>query len=343
MRKILLIEDNPGVRENTAEILALANYEVFTAENGKLGVELALRELPDLIICDVMMPVLDGFGVLHLVHQNPALRHTSFIFLTAKAERTDWRKGMELGADDYITKPFDDTELLNAVERRLKKMDLIRDEFAQRTREAVQAVSDKETMRLFSENRNVNSYKKKQIIYSEGNRPSRLFYIKKGKVKTYKTNEDGKALVIDLHQEGEFLGYVALLEGTPYRETAEAIENVELSVIPKEDFDELINSNREAARTFFVLLAHNISEKEDHLMELAYNSLRMKVAKALITLNKKYNATITMSRENMASMAGTATESLVRTLSDFKNERLIDIKEGQVIILNEKKLLDMLH
>ena len=107
MKKILLIEDNKDVRENTAEILRLAPYEVVTAKNGKEGVELAQSEKPDLIICDIMMPVLDGHGVLHLLSKNEETSGIPFIFLTAKAERSDFRKGMEMGADDYLTKPFE--------------------------------------------------------------------------------------------------------------------------------------------------------------------------------------------------------------------------------------------
>src|SRR5205085_8673912 len=93
---------------------------------GKTGVEKGIHRMPDLIICDIMMPVLDGFGVLHAVHKNEAIKNTPFIFLTAKTERADFRKGMELGADDYITKPFSGIELLNAVEGRLKKIDLLK-------------------------------------------------------------------------------------------------------------------------------------------------------------------------------------------------------------------------
>ena len=129
MKKILLIEDNKDVRENTAEILALAQYKVITAENGKLGVELAQKEKPDLIICDIMMPVLDGHGALHLLSKNTETASIPFIFLTAKAERNDFRKGMEMGADDYLTKPFDDVELLNAIESRLKKNEILKKEF----------------------------------------------------------------------------------------------------------------------------------------------------------------------------------------------------------------------
>ena len=125
MKTILLIEDNKDIRENTAEILELSNYEVLTAENGKIGVELALKQPPDLIICDIMMPVMDGYGVLHSLGKNKETAAIPFIFLTAKTERTDMRKGMEMGADDYITKPFEEIELLNAVEARLKKSDAL--------------------------------------------------------------------------------------------------------------------------------------------------------------------------------------------------------------------------
>jgi CheY-like chemotaxis protein len=121
MKKILLIEDNDDIRENTAEILALAQYDVITAINGKECLELALKEKPDLIVCDIMMPILDGYGVLHLLSKNEETSSIPFIFLTAKADQIDFRKGMEMGVDDYVTKPFDDIQLLNAIEVRLKK------------------------------------------------------------------------------------------------------------------------------------------------------------------------------------------------------------------------------
>ena len=121
MMKILIIEDNPDILENTSEILELSNYQVYTAPNGKEGVAKALANKPDLIVCDIMMPELDGYGVLHMLQKNPDLQDTPFIFLTAKTEKDEIRKGMSLGADDYITKPFDPTDLLNAIEGRIKK------------------------------------------------------------------------------------------------------------------------------------------------------------------------------------------------------------------------------
>ena len=117
MKRVLVIEDNDDIREGTVEILELAGYDAIAANNGKLGVELALSSSPDIILCDIMMPELDGYGVLYLLSKNPKLASIPFIFMTAKAERADMRKGMEMGADDYLTKPFDDLELFNTSKR----------------------------------------------------------------------------------------------------------------------------------------------------------------------------------------------------------------------------------
>lgn len=352
MSKILLIEDNHDVRENTAEILELANYTVVTAENGKVGVEKAIQEKPDLIICDIMMPVLDGYGVLHMINKHEDLKNIPFIFLTAKAERGDFRKGMEMGADDYITKPFTDIELLNSIESRLRKVELIRKNYTtdiQGMHEFMQDLGKGDALKNLSEGRNINHYRKKQIIYTEGNHPGRMFYVVSGKVKTFKSNDDGKELTVGLYSEGEFFGYIALLENSVYRESAEAMEEAEIALIPRDDFEQLINNNSEVSRKFIKMLAHNVVEREEQLLNLAYNSLRKRVADALITLQRKYQRgneehfSIHISREDLANIAGTATESLIRTLSDFRGEKLIDIKDGNIILLNEKKLHSMLN
>ncbi|MEP7111308.1 MAG: response regulator [Ferruginibacter sp.] len=352
MKHLLLIEDNIDIRENTAEILELANYRVTTAENGKRGVEKALLEKPDLIVCDVMMPVLDGYGVLHLLNIKPELKGIPFIFLTARAERSDFRKGMEMGADDYITKPFTDIELLTAIARRLAKVELLKKNYEASMdgmQQMLNEFSGKNVLNDFVKERNVNHYKRKQVIYSEGNHPARLFYIEKGKVKIFKTHSDGKELTVGLFNEGDFLGYTALLEESVYKETAVAIEDTDIAIIPKEEFDTLINNNREVTQKFIQLLAKNVCEKEDQLLALAYNSLRKRVADALLALHQKYKKiqqeqfSIHISREDLANIAGTATESLIRTLSDFKTEKLVEIKDGSIIILDEGRLQRMLN
>lgn len=344
MKKILLIEDNLDILNNTAEILELSNYRVFLAANGKTGIEQAIKNKPDLIICDIMMPVLDGYGVLHAVHKNDAIKNTPFIFLTAKTDRQDFRKGMELGADDYITKPFTGTELLNAVDSRLKKNELLRNDLISETKALHQGEHSTIDLKSFTEGRNINSYKKKQLVYSEGNHPNCLYYIVKGKVKVSKTNDEGKEFVTELLSSGDFVGYIALLEGTVYQDTAKALAETDLAIIPREEFEELIGNNLEVTHEFIRLLANNVMEKENQLLGIAYNSLRKKVAEALLLIQKKYQQKkdekfiIDINRDSLANIAGTAKESLIRTLSDFKNEKLIDIEDGNIVIVNQKKL-----
>jgi CheY-like chemotaxis protein len=121
MITILLIEDNREIRENTCEILELSNYNVTTAENGLIGLELAKKIIPDIIISDIMMPELNGYEVLEGVRTTPSTEHIPFIFFTAKSESMDMEKGLRLGANDYLIKPFDDEELLNTIEKFIKR------------------------------------------------------------------------------------------------------------------------------------------------------------------------------------------------------------------------------
>ncbi len=346
MKKILLIEDNESVRNNTAEILELSNYKVEVAENGKTGIAKAIAFKPDLIICDIMMPELDGYGVLHALHKNESVKHTPFIFLTAKTEHSDFRKGMELGADDYIVKPFTGTELLNAVDGRIKKHDLMKEDMTATEEHGFETagIAEKNALRFFTQGRNTNRYKRKQVIYSEGNHPNALYYVLKGKIKAIKTNDDGKGLATDLFGTGDFLGYTALLHGGTYNDTAVAMEDTELAVIPKEDFEEMMYKSHELTGIFIKLLTASIIAKERKLLGIAYSSLRKKVANALLLLQKKYQQKqdekfmIDINRESLATIAGTATESLIRTLTDFKEERLIDMKGNAITLLNTKKL-----
>lgn len=350
MKKILLIEDNADMRENTAEILDLANYKVISAPNGRVGVEKASKENPDLIICDIMMPELDGYGVLYLLSKNPSTASIPFIFLTAKAEKADLRKGMSMGADDYLTKPFEEMELLNAVEARLRKSDVFRKEFTKNIEglsEFLAQARGLEELSRLSADRKVHHFKKKEMIYMEGDEPNGIIFVVKGRIKTYKTNEDGKEFITGIHKEGDFLGYIDLIENTEYRESAEAMDEAEVTIIPRQDFFSLLYSNRDVAAKFIKLLSNNLQETEDRLLNLAYNSVRKRVADALITLQQRYhtakdqNSGFSVSREDLASMVGTATESVIRTLSDFKEEKLIDIKEKNIFILNPDRLSRM--
>jgi len=350
-KSILVIDDNTALRENTAEILELAGYKTYVAANGKKGVDVALTEKPSLIVCDIMMPELDGYGVLHLLRKHPDTQNIPFIFLTAKTERGDLRKGMEMGADDYVTKPFDDIELLNAIEVRLKKWDVLQQQYAaspQGLTQFVKDVKDTGLLQNLPEQYDAESFFKKQTVYSEGKRPRFLYYLVAGKAKSFKLHEDGKEYITDLYNSGDFIGYTALIEDMPYDETVVILEDAELVQIPRDAFLQLIHTDIGIAAAFIRIITKNVKEKEDRLLDLAYSSLRKRVAKALIAIHEKYygdspNSVIEFSRDDIAQYIGTATESLIRTLSDFKSEKLIDIKGGKISIINLEKLKHLLY
>ncbi len=146
MTTILAIEDETKICENIQEILELEGFNVLTAENGSIGVQLAQKYLPDLIICDVIMPKLDGYEVLVTLRQDSNTIKIPFIFLSAKATKDDFRKGMSLGADDYLTKPFTPGELRLAIFTRLEKQTMMMTRYAQeleRARSSSQSVSSR--------------------------------------------------------------------------------------------------------------------------------------------------------------------------------------------------------
>ncbi|HZY79209.1 MAG TPA: response regulator [Cyclobacteriaceae bacterium] len=345
MKKILVIEDNEDIRENTAEILSLANYSVVTAENGKVGVDLASREKPDLIICDIMMPELDGFGVLHILSKKPETAAIPFIFVTAKTERSDIRKGMELGADDYLTKPFDDTELLNAIEARFKKNEI-------RTKNYEPGASGldlfiKDAQRILNlkdlcKDKKVKSLKKKAEIYSEGDTPQYLFFVQSGEVKSSKAHPEGKELITNLYKKNDFFGFEPILENSEYQESAIALQDSEVVVIPRQDFLTLIFSQPDVSAGFISLLCQKVAQKEEQLINLAYSSVRQRTAEALLKTralkDEKDKDKLQISREDLARMVGTASESVIRVLSEFKDEGIISVDGGKIDIKQPSKL-----
>ncbi len=347
MIKILLIEDNADVRENTQEILELANYQVETAENGKIGVEKAKALIPDLIICDIMMPELDGYGVLYMLSKNPITASIPFIFLTAKTEKADIRKGMNMGADDYLTKPFEEMELLDTIESRLKRSEILKKDFDQSAEgitEFIEEVKGIKELEKLSEDRKNRNYKKKSIVFYEGDYPNSIFFVNSGKVKTFKMNEDGKEFITGLFKKGDFIGYIPILENSNHPDTCMVMEDSEILVIPRMDFLDLVHSNRDVANKFIKLLSSNVMDKEEQLLNLAYNTVRKRVATALVSLFNTYKEedkeefSMPISRDDLASMVGTTTESVIRTLSEFKDESLIFIKGRNITILQPEKL-----
>jgi CRP-like cAMP-binding protein/CheY-like chemotaxis protein len=347
MKTILIIEDNNDIRESTVEILELAGYKVIEADNGRTGVDLALLHKPELILCDIMMPELDGYGVLYMLNKNAETASIPFIFLTAKAERIDFRKGMEMGADDYLTKPFDDIELLNAIESRLEKKRK-QDEFYSKSLQSIEKLSAGNgqgiaELKSIIAGRKIRQIKKKQVLYYEGDHPQGLYLVIEGTVRSFKLAEDGRELMMGLHKTDDYLGVNAVLLDEAFTETAEAVEDAAVCLLPKDAIINLVNRFPDISLQFIKILANNIKEKEEQLLELAYNSVRKRLAQVLIRLSKQLPdpTQFRISRDELASMAGMATETVSRTLSDFKDEMLIEKKGSHIQILDLNRLMKM--
>jgi CRP-like cAMP-binding protein len=290
------------------------------------------------------MPDLDGYSVIHILNNDEKTAGTPFIFLTAKADKKDFRTGMNLGADDYITKPFDGLDLLKVVEMRLKKGAAKKtDSSGSNTPEEQSLLQNLKEVQDFQDlaaNRQVKTFKKKDLIYMEGQNPNHLFRIEKGQVKTFKVNYFGKELITGIYRTGDFIGYIPLLENKAYNENAEALEEVQVSVIPKADFLDLIESNKEVAKKFINMMSSGMEDLENRLLEIAYQTVRQRVASALLKLHAKSDSDtqLIISRRDLSNIVGTTTESLNRTLMDFKEEGLIDICPNGLNILNKPKL-----
>jgi CRP-like cAMP-binding protein/DNA-binding NarL/FixJ family response regulator len=347
-KTILIIEDNIDMRTNVAEILTLANYKVITAENGKIGIEVARNTKPDLILCDVMMPELDGYGVIRALENIPEMIGIPFIFITAKTEKSDFRTGMDLGADDYITKPFSGNDLLHIISSRLKKNLSIKEKFSSAALDFENFMNDSKAfynISNLSESNSIKRVKDKGQIYNEGDLSKYLYFIVSGKIKIIRTNEFGKQYITELYKEGDYFGYLAFFGDGIHRDSAIAIEETEIKRVPKEDFFKLLLSNNDVSINFIKLLTNNYSGAEEKLLKLAYNSARKRVAEALLYVSAKYqdsnsesDTSFILLRENISSLSGISPESVSRNLTDFKEEGLIESHKGKIKILNVKKL-----
>ena len=344
MTTILIIEDNDNIRENIVEILELSGYEALAANNGKIGVEIALKIFPDIILCDIMMPELDGYGVLHILQKHPKTQNIPVIFLTAKAERADIRKGMELGVDDYLTKPFDDTELLRAIEARLKKREQ-QQLFYGQTAENLNTIISKEDglikLKEIMLERSTRQYKKNQYIHYEGDHVIGIYYIISGKVKTVKLTEEGRELITGIYKENDYLDISILFSTDTYNDTTIALEDTVLSFLPTEQLDKLLFLYPDVGAKFIKILANDMREKELRLLQIAYMSVRKRIAQGIVHLVLQHSAdgsSIKFSRDDLAAFSGTSPETVSRTLSDFKEEGLLEKNASTILVLNLEKL-----
>lgn len=346
--KILLIEDNTDMRENIAEILMLSGYQTIEAENGKVGVIKAIAELPDLIICDVMMPIMDGFEALYILEKNDKTKHIPFIFLTAKSENQDVRAGMNLGADDFLTKPFEEIDLLKAVETRLTKHEN-KQQHIDTNSSSILSVDDVNALLCSEGVGEIKNYKRKDVVFYEKDDANALYWVKEGSVRLFKEHPLGKDFTTSIINEKTVLGLTAVYANTKFSQSAVCMDNTVCVKIPKNKFLELVKNDSCLQNYFFTNLAESHIKKETSLVDLAYNSVKKRVADSLLLLDEKFNLksldsfSIYIPRDELATMVGTSPESVIRVLSNFKSDKIIEIHGSEISILDKNKLREVYH
>lgn len=348
MKTILLIEDDIVLRENTAELLELSNYKVLAAPNGHIGVVVAKQSLPDIIICDIMMPELDGYGVLEALSKDQETKNIPFIYLSAKTEQQDVRKGMNLGADDYLTKPYHETDLISAIESRLAKASILSDigqsnKIPETQEDELKTLNDLKN--FLDDNGETIHFSEGENIYKEGAHSNAVYLISKGIVKCHKLDEKGKELITALYKEDDLFGYTSFIQNKPYQESATAIKDTTLVSISKVVLKEVLINNHQVTLELIQLLTDNLFNVKEQLLQMAYGSVNQKTAQTIIKFAEKLNRNpadaIRISRSDLASVAGIATETLIRTMTHFRKQGLIEIEGRNIRILDLERLKEI--
>jgi len=344
MNCIVVIEDQFEVRDNLAEILELSGYKVYQAADGATGVTAVQTHLPDLILCDVMMPRLDGYGVLKILRADPATRHIPFVFLTAKSENVDVRKGMGLGADDYLIKPFDDVDLLETIRLRIDRMNLRSSQLSDDTRSDRHFFDEKKARErlhsLFADGEEWH-YKSGDTLYREQTACHWIYRVQSGRVKSIRQNSIGKSLLSVISTKGHLVGYVPALSTEIHHDTAKCMEDTTVRVIPIRALQDLLLNDAEASMLLLRDMAQHIDECQNRVLDMAYSSVRRKVATAILSVIPDPSDSTTITREDLSQIAGVAKETLIRTLSDFKSTGIISTADDIVKVLNRKALVQM--
>ncbi len=337
MRKILIVDDNQDIRENIAELLVLANYEVSVADGGRQALQILEIETPDLIVCDIMMPDIDGYSLLNILAQKPSTARIPFVFLSAKSESEDVRKGMNLGADDYLTKPFEGSQLLETIKSRLSRSDNVATAHGiMNSFDALKKIQKMDSITNLKTNHHKRLKMKSEFVFRESESCHSLFYLKKGLVRLYKSNTLGREVTTELVGPDTFFGFASLLSKNLHEESAEVLYNSELFVVPSEDFFGILNEDRDMMRFFLGLVAENLLEKNVKLLSILGNTAIKRTAEVLVEIYEKTKSeTVLLPRNKLSQVVGVANESGGRALKKLIQKGLISAEDyGKIEILN---------
>lgn len=338
----MLVGNREDLQKSIPDMLRLSGYEVVAVEDGVSAMRFMDAVIPELVICDADI---SGPGLLVFLRE---LRHKAgllpVIVFGDLPGKEDVRRVMEAGADDCLQIPFETIDLLRSVEACLsRKLRL-----CHRVERPAEESFDQQVLLKAYGDRDLVIFKRKQLLYVEGQRALCVWLVMSGRVKTYRTNEEGKELITSIYGAGELIGCPEVMESACYRDNARVLEDAGLVAIPRQEFVEALQCNSRMTLWLLQTMAHRSALRDQGLVNLSYNSLRKRVANGLLELADIYreggeDAAIVISRENLAGIVGSAPESLTRTLGDFKREKLISVEEGRIVLLDEKGLRDMIN
>ena len=223
MKTILFVESDDAIRKEVADMMGMAHYHILTAKNGKEGFTSTKKYLPDIVVSAMVMPIIDGLGLLYMLRHDPVTEAIPVIFLASRTDRSDFRNAMDSGADDFITKPFNADELFKAIENRLRRVEAIRKKFTANIKNlnATESVTVSEMGATYEEKGFYQKEALKPINYTQNS----LYFICNNRVKALKTYEDGKQLIMALYNDEIFLGYIALLAESTYKKMVNIIDH----------------------------------------------------------------------------------------------------------------------
>lgn len=342
---VIVIEDQLEVRENLMETLELADYHVLGAPDGHEGVKLVREHKPHLIICDVMMPKLDGFGVLELLLKDPETAQIPFIFLTARAEREDLRRGMNLGAADYITKPFFQDELLKVVEMRLAKTPQTAEGSGRSSVKQQQHADISRLLSQLEEKSRQRVYADRAVIYFAGDQVQNVYKVVSGRVRFFLETDFGKVLTIDALGTGSWFGMEDVYTEGVHSVSVAAYPEAEVLMVDKANFLDLVDRNPALARLHVRQLSQDLALRAEQLLQVAYFSVRKRIAEFLLRFAERSEGEkviIDLRREDIAEAVGTTAESVTRVLTEFRKDGLVGLPaQGGIEILGIQSLQEV--
>lgn len=342
--KIVLIDSNETQKNLIKELLSLANYEIVTANDQISGLAIINSFLPNLILSNIYLPEIeDGLALFKKYKSQSKLRTIPFIFIANKATKTFIRTLMDLGVDDVICTIKKKYEILKIIKSRLNRVEafLIHNKKSHLLQKPDKLLINNELNKMLS-TKKIYHFSPNETIYCAGNKSNHIFLIKNGTVKTYETDNNGKEFITSFFTSEQYFGYTSFIKNEPHFENAKAITSAFIYKISKEEIINEIQKNNQILFNFMDVIVNDLIKVKKQIILLAYASVRKKTAETLLYFNYNFpikkGTTITINRTDLADSIGIAKETLIRTLHDFKKEKLISLAQKSITILDENKL-----